>query len=76
MTDETVKDLVGRVEAHCAARGQSLTAFGRAVMNDPNVIFDIRAGRRSPTLKTLRRIEAALSAPHPPGNEPDGAAAA
>lgn len=53
-------DLLSRIEQHCKARGISESTFGRYVVNDGKFVARLRAGG-SMTLKTLDRVETALS---------------
>lgn len=62
-----ITDLLLRIECHCAARGITESTFGRYVVNDGKFVGRLRAGR-SMTLRTLERVEAALSLePRRPG---------
>ncbi|SCM79454.1 hypothetical protein KL86PLE_90410 [uncultured Pleomorphomonas sp.] len=53
--------LLSRIADHCAARGIRESTFGRHVVNDGKFVARLRAGG-SLTLKTLERVEAALTA--------------
>ena len=51
--------LLSRIERHLKRTGLKPTAFGRAVMNDPGFVRQLRNGRE-PGLKTERRVLAAI----------------
>lgn len=53
-------DLLSRIEQHCQTRGISESTFGRYVVNDGKFVARLKAGG-SMTLKTLDRVETALS---------------
>lgn len=44
------------IDAAIEARGMTATEFGRLAVKDPNFVFDVRASRRSPTLKTVEKV--------------------
>lgn len=52
--------LVEAVDRHLAATGESASAFGKRVANDPKLVFDLRDGR-SPQLRLVERILAAVA---------------
>lgn len=52
--------LLERIEAHLTTRRTSATVFGRKAINDPNLVFDLRKGRRV-TRRTVQRVEAYLA---------------
>lgn len=54
--------LVRAIDDHLNQSGESATAFGRRVCGDPCLVPDIRSGR-SPRLRLIERIMAAISAP-------------
>lgn len=56
---ETSK-LIERIEKHCAERGITASTFGFHVVNDGKLIERLKNGKTI-TLKTLAKIEAALS---------------
>lgn len=47
--------LLTSIEAFISARGTSATAFGYAVLKDPNFVHDLRNGRKV-TDRTRRRV--------------------
>ena len=51
--------VIEAIERHCLLTGETPTNFGRRVGSDGNLVGDMRAGR-SPSLRMMRRIEAAL----------------
>lgn len=48
-------DILKHIESFCAAQNMGVTAFGRRVIGDPNLVANLRAGR-SLTLKTANSI--------------------
>lgn len=48
-------NLLEAIEGHLARTNQAATSFSRAVMKDPNFVFDLRGGRdyRSGTAKRV-----------------------
>lgn len=66
-----ITELLSRIECYCAARRISESTFGLYVVNDRKFVARLRAGR-SMTLKTLERVEAALSSVPDPGGLPPG----
>ncbi|MFM2150288.1 MAG: hypothetical protein RLZZ187_2594 [Pseudomonadota bacterium] len=68
----THAQLVEVVDRHLVASGESASAFGRRVANDPRLVFDLREGR-SPQLRLVERILAAVV---PAPSAPSGAEAA
>ena len=50
-------DILSRVEVFCAKHGIPPSRFGRDAIGDGSLIKDWKAGNRSPTLKTVARIE-------------------
>lgn len=53
--------LCAKVEAHLQRTGIRPTVFGRAVLRDPRLVSDLRAGRQ-PRPATTARILAGLEA--------------
>jgi hypothetical protein len=53
--------ILRRIEAHLRATGVKPTSFGRAVANDPRLVFDLRNGRE-PGARMTARILAYLEA--------------
>lgn len=54
-TPEPTKMFLADVEEFLANSGMSASAFGKAALNDPNFVGDLRAGR-APTLSLVHRI--------------------
>ncbi len=53
---ETVTDQFSNtVESYLVATGMDPTNFGKAVMNDPKFVFDLRNGR-SPSARTIDKV--------------------
>ena len=52
----TEDELLTKIEAHLSASGEGPTAFGKRVLNDPNLVNDLRQGR-SPSLRVARVID-------------------
>lgn len=55
-------DLLQKIEQHLAMTGTAPATFGRAVLNNPNFVFDLRSGKANPTARTVARIEDAIAA--------------
>jgi hypothetical protein len=53
-------DILRRIDASMARHGWSANRWGREVLNNPNTVYDLRSGKRSPTMRTLDRITAWL----------------
>ncbi len=51
----TADQFLARIERHLVKHRMTPSAFGRAAVNDPNLVGDLRAGRM-PNLRTLARI--------------------
>jgi hypothetical protein len=49
-----------QVETFLERTGMSPTAFGKAALNDPNFVFDLRCGRR-PNLDLVDTIQAFMA---------------
>ena len=47
-------DLIARIEAYCRATRTTPTRFGRAAVNDPRLVQDLREGRRAGRRITAR----------------------
>ena len=54
-------NVLNRIERHLRRSGLKATAFGRAVMNDPAFVRQLRNGRE-PRPETVERISAWLDA--------------
>ena len=50
--------LIQKIEEFLTATGMSPTVFGRRVLKDPNFVFDLRSGTRSPSIRTAEKIDA------------------
>ncbi len=57
MLDAAV-DLKDKIDGFLTSSGMSPTVFGREVLNDPNFVFDLRSGKRSPSIRTVEKIYA------------------
>jgi 2,4-dienoyl-CoA reductase-like NADH-dependent reductase (Old Yellow Enzyme family) len=53
--------LLTRIQRYLRRSGATPTAFGRAVMNDPQFVHDLRRGRE-PRFETAARVHAWLDA--------------
>jgi AMP nucleosidase len=58
----SIGELTTRIEEFLNATGMSPTVFGRTVLKDPNFVFDLRNGARSPSLRTTEKIYAYIDA--------------
>ena len=57
-----MNDLLNIIEDYLSETGQSPTAFGKQVMNNPNFVFDLREGRdyrQSTARKVIGHIQRA-----------------
>ncbi|HEU0117508.1 MAG TPA: AMP nucleosidase [Alphaproteobacteria bacterium] len=54
---KTADVLIDRIDRFLAQSGMSPTVFGRKALNDPNFVFDLRAGKRSPSIRTVEKID-------------------
>jgi tRNA-dihydrouridine synthase len=54
-------DLLDRIERHLQKSGVKATSFGRAAVNDPGLVRQMRSGRQ-PKAPTVARLEAFLDA--------------
>jgi hypothetical protein len=48
---------IRRVEAYLRHTGMQAANFGKASVNDPNFVLDLRAGKRQPRLSTMERVD-------------------
>jgi AMP nucleosidase len=55
-------DLIVRIETFLTASGMTATEFGKKALKDPKLIFDLRDGKRSPSLRTVEKINAFIQA--------------
>jgi hypothetical protein len=53
--------LLSRIQRYLRRSGQTPSRFGRAVMNDPKFVHDLRRGRE-PRIETAARVHAWLDA--------------
>jgi hypothetical protein len=60
----TAESFLSEIDAFLKAKGVSESAFGKAVVGDPNFVSDLRAGR-SPGLKTVGKVADYLKANAP-----------
>jgi AMP nucleosidase len=58
----SLDELKNRIEDFLVSTGMSPTVFGRESLKDPNFVFDLRSGLRSPSLRTAERIYAFIEA--------------
>ena len=63
-------DVLKRIEQFCRDQNIPITTFGRKAIGDGNLIPNLRAGKRSLTLKTANRVLAFMAS-----YEPESAAA-
>ena len=75
---QSLNNLKDKIEEFLAATGMSPTVFGRKVLKDPNFVFDLRNGIRSPSIRTVEKIYAFIDTqqksskkPHRRGSTPD-----
>jgi AMP nucleosidase len=61
MTD-AITELKKKIEDFLASSGMTPTVFGRTVLKDPNFVFDLRLGKRSPSIRTVEKIHAFIAA--------------
>ncbi len=61
MAQEVPVSLLHKIEVYLRRTGTPPTRFGRAVVNDPRFVLDLRNGRE-PGQRTARRVEAYLDA--------------
>lgn len=52
----SIDKLTQKIEEFLTATGMSPTVFGRKVLKDPNFVFDLRNGSRSPSIRTAEKI--------------------
>ena len=52
----TQSELLDQIERFLLRHQMAPTAFGLYVVNDPNIVRDLRSGDRSPSLKTVQRL--------------------
>ena len=50
----TPAELVGKIEAFIARHDMAVTRFGRDAVGDPNLLSDLRDGKRLPGLAKLK----------------------
>lgn len=49
--------LISRIEAFMDRHKMNRRKFGVSALNDPNFFYDLKAGRRTPTIETAQKIE-------------------
>jgi AMP nucleosidase len=54
--------LKNKIEEYLSTTSMSPTEFGRKVLKDPNFVFDLRNGSRSPSIRTAEKILAYIDA--------------
>lgn len=52
----TPQELIEKIEAFVTRHAMAETRFGRDSVNDPNLLSDLRAGKRLPGLTKLNRL--------------------
>lgn len=62
----TREKLIQAIEDYLRKTGMSARAFGKAVINDQNLVYHLRAGTRSVTLATVERIDTYMRDNPPP----------
>ena len=58
---DTLIDLKEKIDQFLTASGMTPTEFGRAALKDPNFVFDLRSGKRSPSIRTVEKIYSYMS---------------
>jgi hypothetical protein len=53
----TPSDILARIDKFCTTHSMSLSGFGRGATGDGSLVLDWKAGNRSPTLKTVAKVE-------------------
>lgn len=48
---------IARIEAFMKKHGMSRRRFGVEALNDPNFFYDLKAGRRTPTIETADKVD-------------------
>ncbi|MDX2028217.1 MAG: AMP nucleosidase [Alphaproteobacteria bacterium] len=59
---DTLVELKEKIEQFLETSEMSPTVFGRKVLKDPNFVFDLRSGKRSPSIRTVEKIYAFIKA--------------
>ncbi len=62
VTDNHLTNLKKTVEEFLDRSDMSPTVFGRSALKDPNFVFDLRSGKRAPSLRTVEKIHAFIRA--------------
>ena len=57
----TEADLLDAIERHLTKTGETATAFGKRVANDPSLVNDLRVGR-SPRMRLAAQIMTVIEA--------------
>lgn len=55
------EQFLAEIEAFLTANEMDPTNFGRKSLNDPNFVFDMRKGDRSPSAKTIDRVRSFMA---------------
>lgn len=61
----TLETFLGVIEGYVQRTGCTPTAFGKAAVNDPNFVGDLRGGRM-PSLRLVNKVDEFIRA-HPEG---------
>ena len=56
-----MKEFLKKIDAFLAKHGKTDTWFSEKVMNDKSFVRQIRLKRRSPSVKTLEKVERAMA---------------
>ncbi len=60
----SLDSLKNKIENFLSSTDMSPTVFGRKALKDPNFVFDLRNGTRSPSIRTVEKIHAYIDAHH------------
>lgn len=55
------EQFLSEIESFLTANEMDATKFGRSSLNDPNFVFDLRKGDRSPSAKTIDRVRSFMA---------------
>lgn len=58
--------LTARIEAFLDKHKMNRRRFGVLALSDPNFVYDLQAGRRTPTIETAAKIEAFMESMEKP----------
>ncbi len=53
----TQEDFLAKIDRFIKRNGISPTFFGKEALGDPSFINDLRVGKRSPHLRTIKKVE-------------------